>query len=93
MGDSCLVALAFNSVEKRGELFYRIISEGFNARMHSYEYFVRGKKFVCIIVLHPLWNSATIHHIPWNIEESEEAVERIAGILREMEPTLTVEVV
>lgn len=39
---------AFDSVEKRREFFYRIIGDGFRVRMHSYEYFIRGKKFVCI---------------------------------------------
>lgn len=38
----------------------------------------RGKKFVCIVVLHPRWSSATVHRIPWNMEESEKAVERIS---------------
>ena len=74
---------AYDSVEKRREFLYRIIGDEFKVRMHSYEYFIRGKKFVCIVVLHPQWNFATVHRIPWNIEEPEKAVEKI---LREVEP-------
>ena len=84
---------AFDSSEKRRKFFYRIIDEGFKVRMHSYEYFIRGSKFVCVVVLYPQWNSATIHRIPWNMEESEKAVERILEILREFEPAIEVEVI
>lgn len=61
--------------------------------MHSYEYFIRGRKFVCILVLSPFWNSARLHLIPWNLEESKAAVEIVSEILLEIEHGIKVEVI
>ena len=80
-------------MEKRREFLYSIIKNGFKVRMHSYEYFIRKEKFVCIVILHPQWNSATIHRITWNMKESERAAEGIAKILKEVDPTIEVAIV
>lgn len=70
-----------------------MIKSGFKVRMHSYEYFIRRKKFVCVVVVYPEWNSATIYKVKWNIEESERAVENIVKILETLEPKLKIEII
>jgi len=77
---------------KRREFFHRLVKEGFNARMHAYEYFIRRNKFVCTLILYPARSSATIYKINWNLKESEEAVKIITKILRKMDPKLEIEI-
>lgn len=92
MMDVIVMPLAFDSMAKRRELFHRLVKEGFHARMHAYEYFIRRRKFVCALVLYPVRNSVTIYRIDWNLKESEEAVKTITKILREMDPKLEIEI-
>jgi len=61
--------------------------------MHSYEYFIRKKRFVCVLVLSPTRNSATIYEVKWNRIEAEEAVDEISRLLKEMSPTIKIEYV
>jgi hypothetical protein len=70
-----------------------MIYAGFKVRMHGYEYFVRDRNFVAIIVLNPLWNSARVYEIPWNLEESRVAINVILGLIREIDPRISIEVV
>ena len=75
----------FASLEMRENLLYRLMKEGFHLRMHGYEYFIRRReKFVCLVVLYPTWGSAHIYKISWNPKESEEAIQVISKILKEM---------
>jgi len=85
---------AFASLEMRQALLYRLTKEGFHARMHGYEYFIRRRgKFVCVVVLYPAWSSAHIYKISWNPKESEEAIRVISKVLKEMDPNLNLKVV
>jgi len=84
-------ALAFP--EKRRELLYALLRAGFQARMHSYEYFIiKGGKFVSIVVLSPTWNMAKIERIGWNNRDSTESAEDIVIILREIDPGIKIEI-
>ena len=71
----------FDSAEKKRELFYRLTEMGFKVRMHSYEYFVRANKFVCIIVLNSFWKAARLYTLPWNIEESKRAINTVSATI------------
>jgi len=85
---------AFASLEMRKTLLYRLMKEGFHVRMHAYEYFIRrGGKFVCVVVLYPTWGSAHIYKISWNPKESEEAIQLISKILKEMDPNINLKVI
>lgn len=83
----------FNSAAKRREFFYRLIEKNFKARMHSYEYFIRAQKFVCIVVLNPLWNAARLYTIPWNIEESKHAIKTISEMIQKIDPSIKITVI
>ncbi len=82
----------FADSKKRLELLYRLQRRGFKVRLHSYEYFVREKGFVTILVLYPAEGVATLRRIPWNREASEKAASVISGLLKEMDPSLVVQV-
>jgi len=85
---------AFASLDMREILLYRLMKEGFHVRMHGYEYFIRRRgKFVCVVVLYPAWSSAHIYKISWNPQESEEAIQVISKVLREMDPNLNLKVI
>jgi len=81
----------FASLENRRKLLFRLRKAGLQARMHSYEYFVRKKRFVCVLVLSPTRNSATIYEVRWNRTEAKEAADQISKLLKEMDPTITIE--
>ena len=61
--------------------------------MHSYEYFVRANKFVCIIVLNPLWNAVRLYTMPWNIDESLQAIGTVSEMIREIDPEVKITVI
>lgn len=82
----------FESIDKRRELFNRLTKEGFYVRMHGYDYFIRKRKFVCTVLLSPVWGSATLYRISWNIKESEEAIRKITKIIEEMDPSLKIRI-
>lgn len=82
----------FTFLEKRMELLYALQRNGYEARLHSYEYFVRKKKFVSIIVLSPEWNLARIKHVAWNFEESVLAVRQVEAIIRGIDPGIAIEI-
>lgn len=82
----------FESMDKRREFFNRLITEGFHVRMHSYDYFIRKRRFVCTVLLNPVWGSATLYRVNWNLKESEEAIQKITRILKEMDPSLKIRI-
>jgi len=51
----------FASLDNRRKLLFRLQRASLQARMHSYEYFIRKNRFVCILALSPTRNSATIY--------------------------------
>ena len=61
--------------------------------MHSFQYFIRRDKFVCILTLHPHWQTATLHRIKWNRDESVRAVRDVARRVKTLAPELAVEIV
>jgi len=83
---------AFASAEKRRELLYALLHAGFQARMHSYEYFIRRGKFVSIVTLSPAWNVARIKLMGWNIRDSTESAKEIEIILKGLDPGIRIEV-
>ena len=86
------MSFIFTSIEKRAILFNLLRKCGFKVRMHSYQYFIRGKKFVCIAHAHPMWNFITLYKIKWNIEESEKAIEKIVKIIKTLDPKIRIKV-
>ena len=82
----------FASLENRRRLF-RLQQAGLQARMHSYEYFVRKKRFVCVLVLSPTRSLATIYEVRWNRAEAKEALDEISKLLKEMDPKIRIEYV
>ena len=85
--------LSFTSTERRLQLFTLLRANGFKVRRHSYQYFIRGRKFVCVLILHPLWHTATLHRIKWNLYESSRAIREIARLVKSLDPGLTIEIV
>jgi len=83
----------FASLENRRKLLFRLQKAGLQARMHSYEYFIRKKRFVCVLVLSPTRSLATIYEVRWNRIEAEEAVDEISKLLNEMDPTIRIKYV
>lgn len=82
----------FHRLEKRLELHQRLRERGYRVRMHSYEYFIAARKFVCFLVLNPQWSSAEIYRMKWNLEEAEDAALDISEILTEMDPSTKITV-
>lgn len=85
--------MSFTTTERRRELCNLLRAAGFKVRMHSYQYFIRGAKFVCVLILHPHWQTATLHRIRWNLDESVRAVRDIARLVKTLDPELAIEVV
>jgi len=83
----------FALVENRRKLLFRLQKAGLQVRMHSYEYFIRRKRFVCVLVLSPTRSLATIYDVGWNGIEAKEAVDEISKLLKEMDPTIRIEYV
>jgi len=83
----------FASPENRRRLLFRLQKAGLQARMHSYEYFIRKKRFVCALVLSSTRSLATIYEVKWNKTEAEEAINEISKLLKEMDPTIRVQYV
>jgi len=83
----------FASLENRRRLLFRLQQAGLQARMHSYEYFVRKKRFVCVLVLSPTRSLATIYEVRWNRVEAKEALDEISKLLKEMDPKIRIEYV
>ena len=82
------MAPIFASLESRRKLLFRLQKAGLQARIHSYEYFIRKSRFVCMLVLSPTQRSATIYEVRWNRREAEEVVEEISKLLKEMDPAI-----
>jgi len=82
----------FSSLNERLKLLNRLIIEGFNVRMHGYEYFIRKNKFVCILLINPSKNEIEFYRIPWNYQESMNSIQKIIRILLEMNPTIKLEI-
>jgi len=83
----------FASLENRRRLFFRLQKAGLQARMHSYEYFIRKKRFVCVLVLSSTRSLATIYEVRWNRTEAKEAIEELSKLLKEMDPKIRIEYV
>lgn len=83
----------FASAEKRRELLYMLLHIGYQARMHSYEYFIRKGEFVSIVVLNPTWNLARIKLIRWNLDDSIKAAKDIETILKNLDPGIKIYIV
>lgn len=78
--------------ENRLRLLHRLQAEGLQVRMHGYEFFVRGRLFVCTLSILPQYGLFIVRRIPWNREESEDAVKRIFEIIKAMDPKVEVRV-
>jgi len=61
--------------------------------MHSYEYFIRKRRFVCVLVLSSTRSLATIYEVRWNRIEAKEALDEISKLLKEMDPIIRIEYV
>ena len=85
--------MTFTTPERRRELCNQLRAAGFKVRMHSYQYFIRGAKFVCVLILHPHWQTATLHRIKWNLDESVQAVRNIARLVKTLDPELAIQIV
>lgn len=83
----------FASLENRRRLLFRLQKAGLQARMHSYEYFIRKKRFVRILVLRSTRSLATIYEVRWNKTEAKEAIDEVSKLLKEMDPTIRIEYV
>ncbi len=81
----------FALLENRRKLLFRLQKAGLQARMHSYEYFIRKKRFVCVLVLSPTRSLATIYEVGWNRAEAKETVDEISKLLKEMDQTIKIE--
>jgi len=81
----------FASLKNRRRLLFRLQEAGLQARMHSYEYFIRKKRFVCVLVLSSSRSLATIYEIRWNRTEAKEAIDEVSKLLKEMDPTIRIE--
>jgi hypothetical protein len=85
--------MSFTTTERRRQLCTLLRATGFKVRMHSYQYFIRGEKVVCVLILHPHWQTATLHRIKWNRDESVRAVRVIARLIKTLDPELAIEIV
>lgn len=74
--------------ENRLNLLHSLQKEGFQVRMHGYEFFVWKNLFVCVLSFLPWSGIVFIRRIPWNKEESEASVMKILKILRSMDPDI-----
>jgi len=83
----------FASLENRRRLLFRLQKAGLQARMHSYEYFIRKKRFVRILVLSSTRSLATIYEVRWNKTEAKEAIDEVSKSLKDMDPTIRIEYV
>jgi len=83
----------FASLENRRRLLFRLQKAGLQARMHSYEYFIRKRRFVCVLVLSSTRSLATIYEVRWNRIEAKEALDEISKLLKEMDPIIRIEYV
>jgi len=83
----------FASLENRRRLLFRLQKAGLQARMHSYEYFIRKKRFVRISVLSSTRSLATIYQVRWNKTEAKEAIDEVSKSLKEVDPTIRIEYV
>ena len=83
----------FASLENRRRLLFRLQKAGLQARMHSYEYFIRKKRFVRISVLSSTRSLATIYQVRWNKTEAKEAIDEVSKSLKEIDPTIRIEYV
>jgi len=86
------MASRFRQLEKRVLLRKRLSDNGFEVRMHSYDYFVIKEKFVSIISLEPEFNKASIKKISWNLKGSVSAIDKIYKIVKEIDPQITIEI-
>jgi hypothetical protein len=60
---------------------------GFQVRMHGYEYLVSyGNAFLCLILLQPFEATVLIRVFKW-IEESSMLVEKIVGLVKTLDKT------
>jgi hypothetical protein len=85
--------MSFTTTERRRQLCILLRAAGYRVRMHSYTYFIRGDKFVCVLILHPRWQTATLHRIKWNLDESVQAIRGIARLVKTLDPELSIELV
>lgn len=81
----------FESQADRLRLLNLLIKEGFGVRMHAYEYFVRGRYFIAFIQLMPSQNLAIIMGFKWNEEEFKRNLDRIVASIKQIDPTITIE--
>ena len=63
---------------------------GFQVRMHGYEYLISyGNAFLCLILLQPFEATVLIKVFKW-IEESSMLVERIIGLVKTIDKQFSV---
>ena len=82
----------FEAQEARFRLLNLLRRSGYGVRMHAYEYFVRGKRFIAFIHLMPSENLAVIRGFRWNLAEFQSNVGNLKRLLRLIEPNVKIEV-
>jgi len=85
------ISRVFESQTGRLKLLNLLKREGYDVRMHAYEYFVRGRYFIAFIQLMPSRNMAVITGFKWNEEEFKVNVGKIVELIKHIDPTITVE--
>lgn len=87
--------MKFNSLmlaPNRLKLLYLLRNSGFEVRMHAYEYLVAyNDRFLCLILLFPLDNKATIKVFNW-IPNNSLLINKIASIIKKIEEEVTIEI-
>ncbi|MGB9759184.1 MAG: hypothetical protein ACP5KW_06975 [Thermoproteota archaeon] len=87
--------MKFNSlmlVPNRLKLLYLLRNSGFEVRMHAYEYLVAyNSRFLCLILLFPLDNKATIKVFDW-IPDNSLLINKIVSIIKKVEKDVAIEI-
>lgn len=87
--------MRFNSLmlqSNRLKLLYMLRENGFEVRMHAYEYLVAYKnRFLCLILLFPRENRVTIKVFNW-IQDNKKLTDRITTLIEEIEKEISVEI-
>lgn len=87
--------MKFNSLmiaSNRLNLLYLLRDSGFEVRMHAYEYLVAyNSRFLCLILLFPIDNKATIKVFSW-LPDNSLLVDKIVSIIKKVEKDVKIEV-
>lgn len=76
----------------RLKLLYLLRNSGFEVRMHAYEYLVAyNKRFLCLILLFPMENKATIKVFGW-ISDNNPLINEVISTIKKIEENVRIEV-